>query len=306
MLGASACVVFINLLVVQPRFQIALVAILAALSSGLHYQNAQTYRVENERLNNYFWQMAWRVPGLEPGTTIVSDDIPLYRYSDNDITPIVNWTYAPDLKGNRLLYKYFDLSTRESSPLPGFSDGLRFGHSYRNHQFQGSTSQVLAIYYDLSHCLWLLSPEDQVVPDLPPSLYDVLPISRPDLVLVDVQPTANPPKQLGKEPEHGWCYAYEKAELSRQAGDWETIATLGDQAWESGLEPGHPIEYLPFIQGYANIGNMEQVHRLMEIVLQDAELKPSLCSRLQIDSVQKSKNINQEIERMRKEIGCKL
>ncbi len=64
------------------------------------------YRDENQKMADYFWQLAWRAPGLEKGTILVSA-IPLNRYSDSDLTPVVNWQYSPDLKGYAYDYKYF-------------------------------------------------------------------------------------------------------------------------------------------------------------------------------------------------------
>jgi hypothetical protein len=42
---------------------------------------------------------------------------------------------------------------------------------------------------------------------------------------------ARPPAHIyGAEIAHGWCYYFEKADLARQSGDWETIVSLDEQA----------------------------------------------------------------------------
>ena len=34
----------------------------------------------------FLWQLSWRIPGLEKGTTVLTNDIPLRYYSDNSLT----------------------------------------------------------------------------------------------------------------------------------------------------------------------------------------------------------------------------
>jgi fatty acid desaturase len=86
--------------VFQNKFQTLVTASLIAFAIGSHYTNALVYRNEAKKMNDYFWQLAWRAPQLQAGTILVSEQIPLDRYSDSDLTPIVNWQYAPALKGN--------------------------------------------------------------------------------------------------------------------------------------------------------------------------------------------------------------
>ena len=59
-------------------------------------------------------------------------------------------------------------------------------------------------------------------------------MSDPNLILVNADPPAQPPYLLGPEPEHDWCYYFEKAELARQQADWQQVAMLGDQALGDG------------------------------------------------------------------------
>ncbi len=83
-----------------------------------------------------------------------------------------------------------------------------------------------------------------------------------------------PPRDLfGKEPEHSWCYFFEKADLARQFGDWKSVAMLGDQARQAGFSPlnassNAPHEWLPFIEGYAYTGNWDKAR---ELTLQASE-----------------------------------
>ena len=84
--------------------------------------------------------------------------------------------------------------------------------------------------------------------------------SRPELIL----PTGTPvmPALYGEEPNHGWCYYYEKADLAKQFGNWEEVLRLGEKAFKTGDHANDPTEYFPFIEGYALTGDWAQAETL--------------------------------------------
>jgi hypothetical protein len=59
-----------------------------------------------------------------------------------------------------------------------------------------------------------------------------------------------PENLFGPEPEHDWCYYYERADLARQQEDWEEVVRLGKQAVEAGYVPSDPLEWIPFLQAH--------------------------------------------------------
>jgi len=63
---------------------------------------------------------------------------------------------------------------------------------------------------------------------------------------------------FGAEPQKGWCYYFEKADLARQKGDWPSVASLGDQAFALDDYPNDPAERLVFIEGYAHTGRWQE------------------------------------------------
>ena len=80
------------------------------------------------------------------------------------------------------------------------------------------------------------------------------------------------PEVYGPEPEHDFCYYFEKADLARQFKDWETVVTLAETALT--LEhPYNPAEQMVFIEGYAHVGEWAQAVELSE---QAHEVSPEL------------------------------
>ena len=60
------------------------------------------------------------------------------------------------------------------------------------------------------------------------------------------------PAIYGPEPSHGWCYYFEQAHLAAQVGDWQAVASLGDEAFRIDDYPNDPMERFVFIEGYAH------------------------------------------------------
>jgi len=304
--GSSLALAGLVTLIPGLRFQALLLAGLVGLSLGCQYQNALVYREEGDNAQAFFWQLSWRAPGLRPGTIVISDNIPLNRFSDNDLTPILNWTYAPALEGHEMAYQFFDMVAREEGGLPGFKAGLAVEHSLRTMDFHGTTSSVLAVNFGLPGCLHVLSSEDARQPGLTDNLRRVLPLSQLSQIVTAAQPPAVPPSMLSPEPTHTWCYFYEKADLARQVSDWQKAAELGDRAAGLLLKPADLSEYLPFIEGYAHLLQWDKASALSKEVNTDAQMFPALCTtwkRVARDMASVSE-ANPKIESIRIELGC--
>lgn len=82
---------------------------------------------------------------------------------------------------------------------------------------------------------------------------------------------------FGEEPSHGWCYIYAKAEIARQAGNWEEVTKLYKEAQKAELSPSLPVEYLPFIEAFARTGDMDTAMKLTERTIKG---QPTLCPAL--------------------------
>jgi hypothetical protein len=281
MLGASLVMVGLIELFVKTRFRTLFLVILVSLAVGYHFQNAQIYRDEWARLEQFFWQLSWRAPGLKTGTVLVSDDIPLFRYSDNNLNGPFNWTYAPDQHSHQIAYKFFDLFIRygtEYSGIPAFEEGLPITHDYRTLTFSSSTSDLLVVYDNPNACLRVSSPDDGGLPGLTNNLYLAIPLSKLDHIITDANPPAHPPVAMYPEPVHSWCYYFQKMDLARQIGNWQGVVDSGEEAQEKSFVPVDLSEWLPLVEGYAHLGNWQQARDYSEKIMQEPALLNALCS----------------------------
>lgn len=236
--------------------QVSLVAILLAGGIGAQVRSSVSFQRAWEAEQRLFWQLSWRMPALEPGTVLLTNEFPLDYVTDNSLTGVVNMMYADMSTGNEMPYIMYDLNTRIDHGLSGLEDGLPIEHRYRATTFYGSTSQALVVYYDPPGCVRVV---DQVLddssPTLPPLLHEAIHLSRLDLIDAEADEHAVLPAQLmGPEPVQTWCYYFEHADLARQQGDWAEVVRLGEEAFRLDDRPNQAEERIPFIEGYAHMG----------------------------------------------------
>src|SRR3990170_2928621 len=117
------------------------------------------------------------------------------------------------------------------------------------------------------------------LPVLPRTAAKALGLSNLGQIIPDPASEFRPPAILGPEPEHSWCYYFEKADLARQADNWGQIAEIGDQVFSVPYYPDDTSEYLPFVEAYARTGRWEDARNLTRKTADLMPiLRPSLCA----------------------------
>jgi len=265
------------------RIQAAVLALVVSFSCGLQFQNANLYRRETAIFTPFFWQLAWRFPGLTPGTALVMDENPFNYHVDKLYSPLVNWTLAPASLSLVTPYTVLDLYKAWGTLLPPAAAHTPIDRQYGTLTFHGTTGQLVLIHYQPPGCLRLLTPAIHGQIALSSQATALLKYSRPELALTNSPVPSSPPAILGPEPAHTWCYYFEKADLAAQQGDWQAVVSLGDQAAELQLAPRERSEWLVFIEGYARLANWDKVQPLSQALLQvgDPRLRSSVCQLFQ-------------------------
>lgn len=267
----------IEILCVPSTAKLVFVCALLGLSAGYHFFNANLYREEWESQRNFFKQLVWRAPYIEPNTALLSEETPLEHYTDNSLTAPLNWIYHRGSLGDSISYYMAYLDLREDAELLGSSGVI--DKVYRNSRYVGNSADVVIFYYAPPACLRILDPElDVLFPRLPEILKQQT--SRSNLPRVGERPDATDSSFpfWSAAPDSSWCYYFEKADLARQQGKWEQVASLGDKAFSLDDAPNHPAERTPFIEGYAHIGNWKRAIVLTQEALEiNPLMRPMLC-----------------------------
>ena len=262
MLGVGLIIAGLIDLITWARLRYILLALLIGLAAGRQFLWSTDYVRDWQAHKNLFWQMTWRAPGLKPNTLVLMNE-ELTFYADNSLSAPLNWIYAPQTKSDQIDYVLFYPTNRLDSSLPALEKDLPIQYDYIAGRFQGNTSQTVAFYYDPPACLRLLEPDidanNRFI--LAESLMrEAAALSNRSMILPEA--TAKVPEIYGPEPEHGWCYHFQKADLARQLGDWDEVAALGDSAFDLGDHPNNPVERFVFIEGYAHVGDWDRALRL--------------------------------------------
>ena len=272
-------------------------SILIGFSIGYHLLNTLSYINDWESINSFLWQLKWRIPSLEPGTTILTENFPLKYYSDNSLTAPINWIYDEKNHSLDLNYMFYFINVRLGRRLPDLQKDLVIDQPYRSFSFVSSTNKLLPIYYDPPGCVHVLDPSVDVVNStIPSSLKQALLLSNRGLIK-DLN-SSQLPSVYKSEPAHDWCYFYERADLARQLGNWDEIVLLDNQILSSNEKPSDLSEYFPFIEGYANTSNLDSAVKLSRVILNTSpDYNPMQCAlwkrileRISLDTIPDSVN----------------
>jgi hypothetical protein len=207
---------------------------------------------------DFFHQLTWRAPAIERNTAILLDSevLPLMRGLGFTLNAV--YEQAPG-DGGQLAYWYFPMQSKDFTAPSAEAVNLRDGR-YATY-FEGNSRDFVAFSFrtDGSQCLWMVNTDQA---KYAPRADLFAPISLQNgfnRVSADAgNKTGILEKLFGHQEPLSWCYTFEKADLARQFGDWETVKSLWEQAEVRGIKPLHGLEYLPFIEAYARLGDMEK------------------------------------------------
>jgi hypothetical protein len=279
MFGASLLVTALLALIPWTRLQYILLALLVGFAAGRQFLWSTDYLRDWQAHKNLFWQMTWRAPGLKPNTVVLMNE-ELTFYADNSLSAPLNWIYAPDNRSNQIEYVFFYPTNRLDSSLAALEADIPIQYDYIAGRFDGNTSQAVAFYYDPPACLRLLDPAidaNNRFIQMESLMREASALSNHNQILASSN--ASMPAIYYPEPEHGWCYYFEKADLARQQGDWGEVANLGDTALKLEDHPNNPVERFVFIEGYAHVADWERALKLSRESYQVSKsyVGPLLC-----------------------------
>jgi hypothetical protein len=247
------------------------------LGVSQQFYNGNLFRRDWETQQDLFWQLKWRIPSLEPGTLILTDEIPIDYESDLSLAGPLNWIYAPHYKDGDLPYMLFYVKSRLGGSLPTLEPDTPIEIDLRQRTFRGNTSQVIVIYKPNNGCLRVLDPmmgDTETYRKKLPQLMEAIALS--DTSLIHAAEMTTP--EFLKTPDKTWCYYYTKAELARQFGEWDQVQALGEAAERAGYRPSDPFEWLPFIEALAKAADYTRAIQLSDAAIrEDIQVRAGIC-----------------------------
>jgi hypothetical protein len=262
MLGVSLLVAALVSLLPRWRWlRVGLIGVLLGFGVALQFLIALDYRADWDNHTRMFWQMTWRIPALEPHTSVIGNYQPPMHYSDNSLSAPLNAIYAPNNISVDLAYMYYFPELRAEMQLANFEPDQPIEHDYLVATFRGNTSQTVGLYYHPRFCLRVLDPDlDPLNPLLPEHVRKAAALSSTQWInLVPQDEAARPPEAVfGPEPtREDWCYAFQQADLARQQGAWDEAHQLISDVVASSAAPRTPSEWLLPIEAAAHAADWD-------------------------------------------------
>jgi hypothetical protein len=260
----------------RDKVQVLVLAVILGMGIGYQFQAQNLFRREWLLQKDLYWQLAWRIPGLEPGTIVFSSELPLY-YNASDYTQSAmfdwNWQPAPQESNlpSRMNYAlYYPNERLLFSSLSALEADQPVYVDHLGAEFSGNTSQSVVLQVNdpaamTVGCLHVMLPEiDANNPYFPRLERDVIAFSNPALILAqDVRQTKQLiPEIFGGEPAPNHCYYFQKIDLAFQLGQWRKAIRLYEEAVAAGYDSWIDTELVPVIGSFAQAADWDQAVQL--------------------------------------------
>ncbi len=269
-IGASlATVALIDILFQNTKAKTLIVALLVALSVAANYTNGLEYKKAWDDQKEFFAQLTWRAPQIEPGTVLISPVLPfdLY-YSGTSLTAPLNMIYAPDLDDNPIPYQMILAATPQMNTMPELIPNQEIDRYQRVFNFIGNTSDAIAIYSPDKGCLKLLSPDTDpraFQSDRYAELWkSIILLSNLDRIDLTAPRAELPRRYFEVIATDNWCYYYQQAANAEQRQAWAEVVATYQDAENAGFRPEDNSEWLPLIKSYIYTGEIGAALKLSE------------------------------------------
>jgi hypothetical protein len=266
--------------VVSRPLRMTLLGFLVAVSVLTHFGNVIRVMNETEVVRDFWWQVAWRAPGIRAGTTLVASYPGVGIQEDYFIWGPANLIYYPEKQNQVPIEIKLPAAVLTNDVVLKIMTGKGVETPERRGNF---------LTRDFDHVLFIVqTSQDSCARILDGNATElssrdsqrtmlVAPYSQLDTVLLDSAFHEPPQSIFGPEPAHEWCYYYQKAALARQQGNWETIHEIYREALNQGLYPNDSAEWIPFAQAYMILGDLDKLRALKKIIVADPYLTAQTC-----------------------------
>ncbi len=256
------------------------IILLASSAIMTHYHNSLYFANYWNTQRDFWWQMSWRVPQLEEGTVLMADLPGGYPIEeDYEVWGPAGLIYYPQSPELKITAEVLNSSTAQRV-LVGEGSARNMRTIDVNRDFEKT---LIVSHPSTKSCLHVIDGNKPALSEQePPLIQLVAPYSQIEQIQVEEEPKTPPSEIFGQEPEHEWCYYYQKAALAEQRQDWEEAARLGDEAISLGHRALDYSEWVPFLAGYIHTGRIDdsESRSLLAIIEETPLFKARFCLEL--------------------------
>jgi hypothetical protein len=245
-----------------PGLRYAVFGLGLAIAMWTHHANSARSAQEADIVRNFWWQVAWRIPQLEARTTLIGNYPAGSTEEDYFIWGPANLIYYPDGQSATGIQPtiFAAILNKETVAKVLARERQEFDNRKNIITYKNYRNVLILTQPTLDSCVHVIDGlQSEFSQYESESIRTIGPYSEAEHILVDETPHTPPELAFGPEPDHGWCYYYQMADLARQRGDWEQVLQIGEEAFAKNLAPHDSVEWLPFLQAYAQSGDVAQL-----------------------------------------------
>ena len=252
-----------------------LVGVMICVASMTQIVNKENYIKQSKLTQDFWWQLSWRAPDIREETLVIANPGAFSPEEDYETFVPIHLIYYPERDHVTIGTEVLNRNTIKNLEM-----GIVDGRKVREIFLWKDYSRPLAITKPSEmSCLQIIDGENPIYSENDWSLItEAGKFSDIDRVITDAEPHTPPKEIFGEEPEHGWCYYYEKMSLAQQQANWESVANLADEAIASGGHAEDPVEWAPLVQAYAYTGRIEDARPYGEILKTNQHLQYQACN----------------------------
>jgi hypothetical protein len=281
--SVGACIFIVALLTnINGRLlRSAILAGLIGIALLTHHANSVKFAQEAALMRTFWWQVSWRVPQFAPRTTLIGTYAAGATEEDYFIWGPANLIYYPEKENLENIQPVLFASVLNKGTVLDVLNKERQKYDNRKNivTYPNHRNIVILSQPTSASCVHVI---DGQRPEFSQGELDSIRVIGPysEIEHVLAGEASHTPRTIvfGPEPTRDWCYYYEKADLARQRGDWESVLKLYNEASKSGFAPSDDIEWMPFLQAYAQTGAIQRLTTLAPTITSDPYVAQQACS----------------------------
>lgn len=276
--GVAMLIVGMIAFLIRNQYRWIPFTLLIGIATATHTGNAIQWQTFWEDQKDLWWQLSWRAPQIKAETVLLVEMPEKDFFEGYEIWGPANRVYNPDNYSIQISAEVFSAQTLEK---------IRVGRSEAR-----SVRSILDLRRDFmkslivsrperSSCWHVMEGDDPIFPEsTSPLLYATVRRSKSEQIDTNAPPTIPPEHIFGSEPEHGWCYYFQKASLAAQKGNWQEVANLADQTLAADTKALDRSEWLPFLRGYVMVGRNDEAREISLWIRDNGVIRHRQCDYL--------------------------
>jgi hypothetical protein len=281
--SSSGAVIVLMVFIHQLRWRnvrSVILCLLVGISVLTHHLNGIQWARSSAAMQDFWWQVSWRIPRLEPGTTLVVNYSHTSVEEDYFVWGPANFIYYPQsMDAHRVRPALSALVLNRASLVLIQTSARPMTLNRRSILTNIDYGNILILTQPTSaSCVQVIDGEFPVLSEV--EQYDISLVagaSDPKNIILNTQSPPPPQIVFGSEPEHDWCFYYQTASLAYQRGDWDTVVNLGQKARRMGFSAGDAVEWMPFLQAATLLGDRDEIMLLAPKIKKSEFLALQAC-----------------------------